>query len=150
MKIPLDITVRGMDTSEAVEARIRRRALGLERYSRRIQRCEVWVEADHGHHRKGPLYGVRIRLTAPDAEIVVDYQPKEDDVHLAIGEAFDAARRKLEDFERERPGHRRGHEQVRRRPRPEAAGPGPAPKVSGRPRTRPAARVRADPVSPDI
>ena len=125
MKIPLDITVTGMKPSEAVEAKIRQRALGLERYSRRILRCEVWVQADHGHHRKGPFYGVRIRLTVPNEEILADFQPPQEDVYVAIRDAFDAARRKLEDSERARPGHARGHDQDRRRPRrrtPKASG----------------------------
>ena len=118
MKIPLDITVTGMEPSEAVEAKIRQRALGLERYSRRILRCDVRVAADHGHHRKGPFYSARIRLTVPNEEILVDFQPAQEDVYVAIREAFDAVRRELEDAERGRPGHKRGHDQGRRHPRP--------------------------------
>lgn len=124
MKIPLEINVEGMEPSEAVEAKIRQRALGLERYSRRILRCEVWVKAEHGHHRKGPFYAVRIRLTVPNEEILVDFQPAQDDVYVAIRQAFDAARRKIEDAERGRPGHTRGHEQRHRRPRPGPPGRG--------------------------
>jgi ribosomal subunit interface protein len=114
MKIPLEITVRGMSHSEAVEKKIRQRALGLERYSRRIQRCEVWLEAALRHHRKGPFYAVRVRLTAPQEEIAVDSQPGQDDVYVAIRQAFDAVRRQLQDYERRWPGR---HESSRRRPR---------------------------------
>ena len=46
MRIPLDVTLRGMAPSEAVAARVRQRALWLERYSRRILRCEVWIDAE--------------------------------------------------------------------------------------------------------
>jgi ribosomal subunit interface protein len=116
MKIPLEITVRGMPHSEAVEKKIRQRALGLERYSRRIQRCEVWLEAAHRHHRKGPFYAVRVRLTAKQEEIAVDFQPGQDDVYVAIRQAFDAVRRQLQDYERRWPGQTRGHEGSRRRP----------------------------------
>ena len=118
MKIPLDITVLGMEPSESVDAKVRQRALGLERYSRRILRCEVWVKAEHGHHRKGPFYGVRVRVTVPNQEILVESQPPQQDVYVAIREAFDAARRNLEDAERGRPGQTRGHENGRRNPRP--------------------------------
>ena len=117
MKVPLEITVRGMPHSEAVEEKIRHRALGLERYSRRIQRCEVWLEAAHRHHRKGPFFAVRIRLTAPREEIAVDFQPGQDDVYVAIRQAFDAMRRQLQDYERRWPGQARGHDRTRRRPR---------------------------------
>ena len=132
MKIPLEINVEGMEPSEAVEAKIRQRALGLERYSRRILRCEVWLKTEHGHHRKGPFYAVRVRMTVPNEEILVDFQPAQDDVYVAIRQAFDAARRELEDAERGRPGQTRGHEQRRRRPRP-------GPPGRGRPEAVPAA-----------
>jgi hypothetical protein len=61
---------------------------------------------------------VRIRLTVPKEEILADFQPAQEDVYVAIREAFDAARRNLEDAERARPGHVRGRELTRRRPRP--------------------------------
>ncbi len=114
MKIPLEITVRGMPHSEAVEAKVRQRAMSLQRFSHRVQRCEVWVDAAHGHHRKGYHYGVRVRLTIPNDEICVELQPGEEDVYVAIRDAFDAVRRQLEDSERRRPGHTRGHEQAHR------------------------------------
>jgi ribosome-associated translation inhibitor RaiA len=138
MKIPLEINVAGMEPSEAVEAKIRQRALGLERYSRRIGRCEVWLKTEHGHHRKGPFYAVRVRLTVPNEEILVDFQPAQDDVYVAIRQAFDAARRELEDAERGRPGHTRGHEQRRRRP-------GPGSPRKRRPAAAPAAAEAAPP-----
>jgi ribosome-associated translation inhibitor RaiA len=95
--------------SEAVEAKIRDRADHLSRFSADIQKCEVWVESPHGHHHKGDLYGIRIRLTVPGEEIDIDLQPEEDDVYVSIRDAFDAARRKLEDYERRRRGKVKAH-----------------------------------------
>ena len=95
--------------SEAVEAKILDRVSLLSKFSADIQKCEVWVESPHGHHQKGRLYGVRIRLSVPGEEIDVDLQPKEEDVHVSIREAFDAARRKLEDHERRRRGKVKAH-----------------------------------------
>jgi len=134
MNLPLEITVQGMPRSEAVDEKIRQRALGLERYCRRIQRCEVWLEAEHRHHRKGPFYAVRVRLTVPKEEIVVERQPGEDDVYVAVRQAFDAARRQLQDYERRWPGLARGHESTRRRPRT-----GAATRTAGRTRVTPPA-----------
>ena len=116
MKIPLEIQVQGMPPSEAVEKKVRARALGLERYSSRIQRCEVWLKVAHRHHRKGPFYAVRVRLTVPRKELVVEHQPGEEEVYVAIRQAFDAIRRQLEDYERRWPGQERGHRVRRRRP----------------------------------
>ena len=117
MKTPLDIQFTGMRPSESVEAKVHQRIQRLERFSRRLLRCEVWIRAEHGHHRKGPFYGVRIRLTVPGREILADFQPPQEDVYVAVREAFDAVRRELEDFERLRPRRAGGHETFRRRPR---------------------------------
>jgi ribosomal subunit interface protein len=95
--------------SEAVEAKIQARADRLARFSDEIHQCDVWLESPHGHHRKGPLYGIRIRLTVPGEEITIELQPETDDVYVAIREAFDAARRKLEDYERRRRGQLKAH-----------------------------------------
>jgi hypothetical protein len=58
---------------------------------------------DHagGRHRQGTIYHVRVDLTAPGGEVVVNREPGEDhtheDLHVAIRDAFDAARRRLQD-----------------------------------------------------
>lgn len=104
MKSPPTVTFRGVPEEVGLEERIRRRALRLDRYYDGIERCHVWVEAPHGHHRLGRLYEVRLRLTVPDGEIVVDGQPQNDDVRVALRGAFDAARRQLEDYARRRRG----------------------------------------------
>jgi ribosome-associated translation inhibitor RaiA len=109
----LQIHLLDMPPSPAVEARIRRWSDRLSRYSHGIQNCQVWVESPRGHHRKGDLYGVRIRLTVPGEELAVDLQPGEEDVHLSIRKAFDAARRKLQDFERRRRGQVKAHPRAR-------------------------------------
>jgi ribosomal subunit interface protein len=110
---PVEIRFLDMDRSEAVDAKILERARRLARFSGDIQKCQVWVQSSHGHHRKGPLYGIRIRLTVPDEEIAIDLQPEQDDVYVAIREAFDAARRKLEDYERRRRGEVKAHPRAR-------------------------------------
>jgi ribosome-associated translation inhibitor RaiA len=106
---PLQIHLLDMPRSDAVEAKIRERAEQLSRFSPDVQKFDVWVQSPHGHHRKGKLYEVRIRLTVPGEEIDIDLQPKKDDVYVSIREAFDAARRKLEDYERRRRGKVKAH-----------------------------------------
>jgi ribosome-associated translation inhibitor RaiA len=51
MQVPLQITFRHMDTSEAVAARIRERAEELERFFDRIISCRVVVECRHPRRR---------------------------------------------------------------------------------------------------
>jgi len=98
-----------MPKSDAAETKIRERADLLSRFSEDVLKCEVWVASPHGHHRKGPLYEVRIRVMVPGEEIDVNLQPESDDVYVAIREAFDAVRRKLEEHERRLRGKVKAH-----------------------------------------
>jgi ribosome-associated translation inhibitor RaiA len=105
----LQIQFLDMEPSEALEARVWKWADRLGRRSDDIQKCQVWIQSAKGHHRKGFLYGVRIRLTVPGEEIAVDLQPAEEDAHRAVRKAFEAARRKLQDYERRRRGSVKAH-----------------------------------------
>lgn len=97
-----------MDPSAAIEARIRERAAGLEHYHDQIMSCRVAVEMHHRHHHQGNLFHVRVDLKVPEGEIVASREPAEhhahEDVYVAIRDAFDAARRQLEDHARRRRG----------------------------------------------
>jgi ribosome-associated translation inhibitor RaiA len=98
MHRPLRIISRDFPLSSAVEDQIRRECAALEGYFRRLSGCEVTVEAPAiKHHRKGGPFLVRIRLTVPGKELVVDRQAEEK-LSQAVREAFDAARRQLEDY----------------------------------------------------
>jgi cold shock CspA family protein/ribosome-associated translation inhibitor RaiA len=103
-----------MPPSEAIETNIREKAAKLDDFYEKIMGCRVLVEAPHRHHRKGKLYHVRIDLTLPGGEIVIDREPSlhasHKDIYVAIRDAFDAARRKLQDFARRRRGVMKVHE----------------------------------------
>ena len=105
MQLPLQITFRHMDPSDAVAARIQERAAELERFFDRIISCRVVVECRHPRRQQGNLFRVRVDLKVPGNEIVVGRDPAahhaHEDVHVAIRDAFDAARRLLEDHVRQ-------------------------------------------------
>src|SRR5580765_8290482 len=64
MQVPMDITFKDCEVSDALELRILQQATKLERIYDRITRCEVAVE----HHKR--TYRARVRLTVPGGEIV--------------------------------------------------------------------------------
>lgn len=64
MIIPVQITFRGMEPSEAIAAKIRQRAEKLDRFHERITTVRVVFEQLHHHHQQGNLFHVRIDLTA--------------------------------------------------------------------------------------
>ncbi len=133
IKIPLQITFKNMATSEVIENHIREAARKLESFYGEIMGCRVLVETPHQHHRKGKQYHIRIDLTVPGGEFVIKRAPRlitdrpsrfekasdevalresrelskyaaHDDIELSIRDAFDAARRKLQDYARRRRG----------------------------------------------
>jgi ribosomal subunit interface protein len=112
MQLPLQITFRNLDASESVEDKIRARAAELDRFFDRIMGCRVIVETANRGQRHGRLYNVRVDLTVPGSEIVVNRSSREDhsheDIYVAVRDAFDAARRRLEDHARRRRGEARG------------------------------------------
>ncbi|MCL5669626.1 MAG: HPF/RaiA family ribosome-associated protein [Gammaproteobacteria bacterium] len=109
MQIPLQITFRDMPPSPAVEARIRQKVQKLESFYDRIMGCRVVVNMPQKHHHQGKLYNVRIDITVPGGEIAVNRQPDED-VYVALRDAFNAAGRQLEDYAREQRGDVKTHE----------------------------------------
>jgi len=114
MQLPLEITFRNMDPSEAVEAKVRERAEKLDRFADQLMSCRVIIEAPHRHQHKGGLYHVRIDMTVPGKELVVSRAPGDNqahqDVYVAVRDAFDAARRQLEDHLRVIRGRTKAHE----------------------------------------
>lgn len=113
MKLPLQITFRNMEPSEAVAARITKKTQKLEHFCNQIISCRVVFEAQHQHHHHGNLFHVRIDITVPDREIVISRDPGQhhahEDAYVAIRDAFNAARRQLESYNQKRQQHVKTH-----------------------------------------
>ena len=101
MKIPLQITFRNMEPSEAVEAKVREKAEKLNHFFPHIMSCRVVVEFRHKHHHHGNLYEAHIDIKVPGKEIAVSREAGLDhaheDIYVALRDAFDAAKRQLQD-----------------------------------------------------
>ncbi|MGC2459566.1 MAG: HPF/RaiA family ribosome-associated protein [Steroidobacteraceae bacterium] len=106
MKLPLQITFRHMQPSAALETRIRELVSRLDKFSGQIMRCRVVVEAPHHHSHQGALFDIRLDITVPNDEIAIrrahPVDHSHEDAYVALRDAFRAARRKLEDYERRR------------------------------------------------
>jgi ribosomal subunit interface protein len=106
MQTPLQITFRHLDSSAALEARIREHVERLERFHDRITGCHVVVEAPPAHRNKGAPFDVKIDVSVPGSEIAVRSRHAEReehmDVYVALRDAFDSVRRLLQDYASER------------------------------------------------
>lgn len=116
MQIPLQVTFEGgLESSDALRARIEREAARLERFHDRITSCRVAVIGRSHRRRHGDLYAVRLQITSPGAaDVVIDRNPPADHSHedafVAVRDAFSAARRRLQDRHARMQGRVKTHE----------------------------------------
>ena len=117
MQVPLQITFRNMESSEAMETDVRKRVDKMNSRHAEIISCRVVVEAPLQHHRKGGLFKVRIDITCPEAKLEINREPSSEhhaheDVYVALRDAFNAADRKLEEYRCRRKGQVKTHEEA--------------------------------------
>ena len=112
MQSPLKITIHGVDHSKMLETRIRNKVEKLEQFFEHMTSCHVTVDMPHKHHNQGNNFNVHIAISVPGNEIVVTQEHSED-VYVALRDAFDAAKRRLEDFARKIRGNIKAHEPKR-------------------------------------
>jgi ribosome-associated translation inhibitor RaiA len=119
---PVQISFRNMSVSPALEEEIRSRAAWLESFHPGIVGCRVLLEVPHRHRKRGRPLHVRVELSLPGEDVVINHEPtlgatarstphkndeldaRHKDAHVAIHEAFDVARRRLEDVARRQRG----------------------------------------------
>ncbi len=131
---PVQITFRHMPPSPAAESRIQEEAADLDRYFGRITSVHVVVEAPHRHHQHGRGFHVNIVIDVPGSSIVINHEPSlhstltqaeteqwekhlethpdHKDLYVCIRDAFNAARRRLEDYARIMRGDTKHHKEA--------------------------------------
>lgn len=110
MQLPVHIQFRGMEPSDALETSAREHAYKLEAFAPDIMTCRVAIELEQKHQHQGRPYAVRIDLTLPGHELVVN-RVQDEDVYVALRDAFDNMKRQLEDVVRQRRGQEKQHAQ---------------------------------------
>ena len=118
MQTPPTVTFRGVRYPEVLETDVRTRLARLERYYPSIVSARVRIDLS-GRHRDGNRYRVLVELGVPGADVIVAHdasvrpgliasgrhrirkrdEPDSNHRHasVAIREAFEAARRRLQD-----------------------------------------------------
>ena len=114
MQLPLHITFRNTEPSEAIKGKIHERMDKLNKLYNHIISCEVTVEEPHKHKNKGNIYQVKIILSVPGDRIVASseahYNHAHEEAHVAVRDAFDAIQRQLEQKARKQHGQVKHHE----------------------------------------
>jgi len=114
MRLPMQIAFHNMPHDAEVESAIRANGEWLDNFYDRIMSCRVVVDRPHLHHQEGNLYQIRIDLKVPGRELAVKREPSEHsdykDLNIMIRDAFDEARRQLEDYVRRQRGEVKARE----------------------------------------
>src|SRR6202040_1839879 len=109
MQVPLNITFRNSEPSEAIRSEVEKQAKRLEKFHDRITSCHVTVIAPTMKRRHGDLFKIDICVAMPNhKDILVSKAhgdaPEHEHVMVAIKDAFAAAQRQIEDAAREMRG----------------------------------------------
>lgn len=108
MQVPLVVTYRNISKSDALDARVREKAAKLEEFHPHLTSCRVVIEERHRHQRQGREFSVSIDARVPGHEVFVN-RADDEDVYVAVRDAFDAAVRKLEELARVQSGNVKSH-----------------------------------------
>ncbi len=99
MNANLDITYRGMESSETTELLVREQVEKVERHCPSLQSCRVVITAPT-HGTKGGHFKVSVDLHMPGKEIVADRDPahshSHEDFHAAVRDVFRAALKEID------------------------------------------------------
>lgn len=108
MLIPLQITFHGTKASANVEEKIRKAAEKLERFYDGIISIRVAVSTIQHGQLSGDQYRVRLDVSIPGKELVVNREPGDSTTHrdqlVAVRDAFKAMERMLHGYSEERRG----------------------------------------------
>lgn len=110
MQVAPEIAFRDVEATDRIKSRILDKIEGLEEVHDGLIACRVMAEASDAPNQ----YRVRLDVTVPGGEIIVNRDPPSDeaarDLRTAVDRAFDRARRQLRELKRKQRGDVKEHE----------------------------------------
>ena len=104
METEPQISFHGFDASPSLKALIERRIERLERYHPHIIGVRIAVEVPHRRHRTGNVWHVKVNVSVPGKDVAIQREAEVGRRHevpeAAIRDAFDSARRRLQEHAR--------------------------------------------------
>jgi ribosomal subunit interface protein len=113
MKIPPEITFRGVEKTDAIETLIYEKIAKLERVCDHISSCHIAVEKEQDRPRDRSPYRVRLDITVPPdhelaAESTMGHRTQYAELDTVIRDAFDKAWRQLRDLSKQQHEYDKG------------------------------------------
>ena len=114
MKVPLEISFRGVEKTHDMENLIREKAAKLEQICSYLSSCSVAVESPQEHQESGNPFQVRIYMRVPPGhELVVRRESGRGDMHdelpKVLRDAFQASLRQLRELTERQRGEVKTH-----------------------------------------
>lgn len=113
MQQTAQIQFRDMEETPSTRKAVEKHIARLERFFPRIIGCQVLVEAPHHHQKKGNPFHIRIDVSVPGKEIIINPQTKNgsapENFYEALNRSFGAASRALKEYIRIRRGQVKAH-----------------------------------------
>ncbi len=107
MTLSTTVVFEGMEPSEALRADAIERAERLSHFAADVHRCDITIGPASHSQRQGNRYRVSLHVHLRNGQIDVKTNaasPRHEDAYVALADAFDAARRQVEDRVRVRRG----------------------------------------------
>lgn len=110
MRIPLQISYRGVRATRALEGVVRAQVDKLERHCPDLIACRVTIDEPHRSQRRGGHFSVRVDVSVPGRELVAardpGADPRREDCHVAVRDAFRTVLRELDEHGDRRAAYR--------------------------------------------
>lgn len=110
MQTRLRVAVHGEGITDEIRSKIEDKFSKLDHYFSRITGCTVTVNVVKAGRKHGQLFELHVDVTVPKGNLVVD-RHRAESLYVAIREAFNAARRKLQEHARLLRGQIKDHEE---------------------------------------
>lgn len=114
MDVPPEIAFRNIEATDDLKGVILDKIDDLEEVYPELVSCRVMVEETNSGRQSGHLNHVRLDLSVPGKEVVVNRDPPKNpasqDLTQAINEAFDIATRQLRELKQMQRGHVKTHD----------------------------------------
>ena len=114
MRQPINITFPRKKPDPIIETEIRKRAVKLDALCPGIISCHVVADIPHRYDQRGNNFRVRIDIKVRRDEIAVARDGSQKDIRLVLRQAFDVARRRLQEHASQRRDVKRRMSAVRR------------------------------------
>jgi ribosomal subunit interface protein len=108
---PVQVVFHGVERSDAVEEHVRDKVAKLEHLYPEISGCRVTIGLPHNRQQQGRQFEVHVEFAVPGKDFIVNRAPGQEDMYAALRDAFDAAKRQLDDHARAQRGEVKHHEE---------------------------------------